>query len=305
MNILITGGTGFIGRALTAELLNRGHTITVLTRNTTKARRRLPKACEVITTLADYQPSPTIDAIVNLAGEPIANARWTPARKQRLRDSRLGVTQDILAFIARSEKKPGVLVSGSAVGYYGDQRDLPVKEDSEPHTDFSHLLCRDWEQAALGAEALGVRVALVRTGLVIGHSGFLARMLPAFRLGLGGRLGDGQQYMPWIHLDDEVGLICELIFNEHARGAFNATAPHPVTNQAFTRCLGLVLNRPTWFSVPAALLRFALGELSQLLLTGQRALPARATHELYYAYRYPELETALRETLAKRHSRQN
>lgn len=297
MHILLTGGTGFIGKALCEELVRRGHSLTVVTRRASRIKRVMPDGVQLIPSVSSILPTVSIDAIVNLAGEPIADSRWTSARIRQLRDSRIGITEDIISYIARAKNKPQVLVSGSAVGYYGDQGTAWVTEKSAPHVEFTHSLCRDWENTACKAAEYGVRVALIRTGLVIGPGGFLGRLLPLFKLGLGGQLGDGSQYMPWIHRDDEINILCELLFNERAQGAYNATAPNPVTNHEFTQTLGQLLNRPTFLPAPAFMLRLLLGDMSRLLLTGQRAQPERLTHELQFTFRYPTLTAALTATL--------
>lgn len=300
MEILITGGTGFIGKTLCRRLLQGGHRLTLLSR---QAPEKVRKLCgEPVTPLASLEqlsPARHFDAVINLAGESIAASRWTPARKELLWDSRIGLTSQLIRFIAAAEAKPLVLVSGSAVGYYGNRGDEPLAEESSGRDDFGHRLCAAWEEEALRAGDHGVRVCLLRTGLVVGRGGgFLQRMLPLFKLGLGGRIGDGRQWMSWVHLDDHVAMTEYLLGNAGLEGAFNATAPNPVTNREFTETLAKVLRRPAWFPVPAAVLRPALGEMAELLLGGQRVLPARFRKESF-AFRYERLEAALREALGR------
>lgn len=298
MNILLTGGTGFIGQALCRQLLAQGHSLTLLSRNPAKAAALFGAAVATVDTLAALRPEQHFQAVVNLAGEPILGARWTPRRKQQLLDSRVGLTQQLLAFMARAEQKPAVLLSGSAAGWYGDQGDAPLDESSPCRTpDFGHELCRRWEEAALEAEGLGVRVCLLRTGLVVGkHGGFLARMLPLFRLGLGGSLGDGRQWMPWIHLHDHIAITTLLLEDAALAGAFNLCAPHPATNAEFSRALAAVLHRPACLPLPAWLLRAAMGEMAGLLLGGQHALPQRIL-QAGYQFQFPQLEEALRQVV--------
>lgn len=235
-----------------------------------------------------------VDAVVNLAGEGIADKRWTAARKEALQSSRLLSTRTLVRAIQACSKPPRVLVSGSGVGYYGAHGDEPVTEDTPPGADFLARLCVEWEQEARAAESRATRVAIVRTGLALDRDeGALAKMLPPFRLGLGATLGSGRQYMPWIHVDDWTAGVAWLISDERASGAFNVTAPEPVTNREFTRTLGRVLGRPAFFVAPAFVLQAALGELASALLTGQRVLPARAEQH-GFRFSYPALEPALR-----------
>ncbi len=295
LSILVTGGTGFIGTRLCEVLAEAGHRVTVLTRDNRRGRKFRGRVTliENLHTLGRDTP---FDAIVNLAGEPIAAGRWTEARKRKIRDSRLAVTDAVIRFIARSRHKPSVLVSGSAIGVYGVDDETVFTEASEGRPCFTEEVCRAWEQAARAAERHGVRVCLLRTGLVLGASGgALARMLPPFELGLGGPIGRGRQWMSWIHLDDLVGLIIHAIAVETVRGPLNGTAPEPVRNDAFARALGRALHRPVWLPMPAFTLRLALGQLAdELLLGGQRVLPKQA-EETGYLFAYPTLDTALKE----------
>lgn len=297
MHCLITGGTGFIGSALCSRLAAEGHTLTVLSRDPGRAVRVLPPGTRCIRAVAELGAAERVDAVVNLAGEPIADARWSAARKRLLAASRIDLTRDLVAWMARAERRPAVLVSASAIGFYGDQGDTPLSEDSAPAPEYQHDLCRAWEEAARGAEALDVRTVVLRIGVVVGRAGgFLQKMLPPFRLGLGGPVGHGRQWMSWVHRDDVIGMIAWALEREDLRGVLNATAPAPVTSREFARTLGAVLHRPAVLPLPAPVLKLAFGEMSRLLLTGQRVLPARAERE-GYQFRYPVLEAALREAV--------
>lgn len=292
-SILVTGGTGFIGSALCRALLADGHSVTVLSRSPEKVRKRCGDAVQSMGALDDWTPGLVFDAVVNLAGEPIADRAWTDAQKQRIRDSRIALTERLVAAIARARVKPLVLLSGSAIGFYGDTGDRAVDEDAPPADDFAAVLCRDWELATRAAEPLGVRVCLLRTGLVLDPSGGLLRkMLPSFRAGFGARLGDGRQWMSWIALADHLDAMRFLLAAEGARGAFNLTAPAPVTNAAFTQQLAGALGRRAFLVAPATVLRLALGERAPMLLGGQRVLPRRL-EALGFPFRFPALDAAL------------
>lgn len=299
MNILITGGTGFIGQRLCSALRRDAHQLWVLSRQPGRVAGLCGNDVHALESLETLDEDLQIDAVINLAGEPIADRRWSDAQKQKLVDSRMQTTQAINAWIQRAAHKPSVLISGSAIGFYGDTGAREVTEDSPPVNEFTHQLCRDWEEEALKAETLGVRVALLRTGIVLGRDGgALRKMLPAFRFGLGGPIGRGDQWMSWIHRDDMVSIILFLLKHENLSGAFNATAPHAVMNRQFTRTLGQVLRRPTLLPMPAFVLKLLFGEMSHLLLTGQKVLPQRLLdHD--YAFRFEELEDALQEILQK------
>jgi len=295
---LVTGGSGFIGQALSRRLAGRGDRLTVLARNPARAAARLPASVRVVRSVAEIAAGERIDGVINLAGEPIAAGRWSAARKRRLEDSRIGLTREVVRWIAGRAQRPAVLLSASAIGFYGDQGDATVTERSAPRPEYTHELCTRWEAAAHEAEALGVRTVLLRIGLVVGpDGGFLARMLPPFRLGLGGPVGSGDQWMSWIHREDVLGLIDLLLAREDLQGAFNLTAPRPATSRDFAAALGRALHRPAKLPLPAFVLRAAFGEMSRLLLTGQRVLPARAL-EAGYEFRFPTLDDALREVLA-------
>ncbi|MEG2804169.1 TIGR01777 family oxidoreductase [Stenotrophomonas sp.] len=287
MDILITGGTGFIGRPLCTALLAAGHGVHVLTR---RPGAPPPPGVYYIGRLDDVGP---VQAVVNLAGEPLTDGRWTQARKQAFHASRIGTTRALLAWMQALPTPPQVLVSGSAIGYYGPRDGTPLDEASAPGDDFAAMLCRQWEAEAFKADEIGVRTCVVRTGIVLDRDGgALARMLPPFRLGLGGPMGDGRQWMSWIHREDLVGLILWLLANDAARGAYNGTAPGTLTNADFARTLAKVLGRPALLTTPAFALKLAFGEMAQLLLTGQNVQPVRAL-DGGYRFQYPTLDGAL------------
>lgn len=293
MRILMTGGTGFIGQQLCRRLSGR-HELLVWSRRPEQVARLCGPGIQAVSTLSELDAAPP-EAVINLAGAPIASRPWTEARRRELYHSRVTLTHTLVDAMTRWQPAPHILLNASAVGFYGDQGEQPLDETSPPHDEFQHRLCRDWEQAALGASALGTRVCLLRFGLVLGRGGgFLQRLLLPFRLGLGGRLGDGRQWMSWIHMEDLLDIIEQALLDSRLQGPINATAPEPVTNEAFTRSLAAQLHRPAFLPVPAAALRLALGELSTLLLGGQRVYPRRL-QDHGTVFRFPSLEKALRD----------
>ena len=293
MRILVTGASGFIGRHLCPVLAGADHEVIAWVQ--TSGRDRLEGVHEVVSTLDGIRDP--VDAIVNLAGASIAGGRWTVRRKAVLLDSRIGTTRRLLDWMA-TVAPPRVLVSASAVGWYGDHADRCITEESAPGLDFAAGLCQRWELVAQEARALGSRVAVVRTGVVLGDGGALASMLPAFRLGLGGPLAGGAQYFPWIHVDDIVEIYRWLVEREQVEGPYNAAAPTPVSQAQLARTLGEVLGRPAIMNVPAWTLKMLLGEMSGLLLTSSRMEPRRLMEEGFH-FRHPELRPAL-ETLLKK-----
>ncbi|WP_447927649.1 TIGR01777 family oxidoreductase [Vreelandella sp. EE27] len=302
MRILVTGGTGFVGKRLCEKLIGGGHQVDVVSRSPSKAARVLPRECTTGESAMAFIDTPP-EAIVNLAGESIAGKRWSDTQKKRLISSRVETTTALVEFCKALEKAgkplPAVMVSGSAMGYYGDQGQKKVDEQTPPHEEFAHRLCVQWEAAAEPVKALGVRLAIVRIGLVLeAGGGTLAKMLPPFKMGLGGRFGDGQQFMPWVHREDLVEAIIYLINKPGLEGPFNGGAPHPVTNEAFTKTLARHLHRPAMFPVPAFVLKAGLGEMSRLLLTGADMRPERL-HEAGFNFGYPTLDKALDDILAK------
>ncbi|MGQ7817404.1 TIGR01777 family oxidoreductase [Metapseudomonas furukawaii] len=297
MHILLTGGTGLIGRALCRRWLGEGHQLTVLSRRPQSVASLCGRSVRGISQFSDYGDEP-LDAIVNLAGEPIADRPWSNKRKAQLWGSRITLTEQLLEWLEKRDQKPQVLISGSAVGWYGDGGERELTEDSPPVTDdFASQLCVAWEETAQRAEALGIRVVLVRTGLVLAREGgFLKRLLPPFRLGLGGPLGNGRQWMPWIHLEDQIALMDFLLRRDDARGPYNACSPQPVRNRDFARSLGRALGRPAFMPAPAFVLRPLLGELAELLLGGQRAVPARL-RAAGFTFAFTDLDMALGDLL--------
>ena len=295
MEIFITGGTGYIGRHLCRELLAAGHRVTVLSRRSAERAQAICGAVEVVHAPEEMTGA---EVVVNLAGEPIVGPRWTAARKRALWESRVGLTGRLVARMVALEPPPRVLLSGSAVGYYGDRGGEVLVEESPPGSGFGAELCVAWEAAALEAERKGIRVCLLRTGPVLGpDGGLLARMRLPFRLGLGGPLGSGRQWFAWIHLQDHLRILRFLMDHETLEGPFNATAPAPVTQRAFARALGRVLRRPALLPAPAPLLRLLLGEQAEVLLGSQRAVPERLL-KAGFRFDFPELEPALRRAVA-------
>lgn len=293
----MTGGTGFIGRELCSRLIRDQHDITILTRQPDRVAKQFGHGVRSLKSLSERTPGDTFDAIINLAGEPIMARRWTAERKRILFESRVTLTSDLVEGMARTTSRPSVFISGSAIGIYGNQGDSLLDEHHSGGQGYAHDLCLAWEQAARGAETLGIRTCLLRTGLVVGRNGgFLQQMLPAFRYGLGGQIGSGSQWMSWIHLQDEIGIIMHLLTDNSAHGAFNATAPNPVTNRDFTRLLARQLHRPALVPLPAWLLKYGMGERAELLLDSQRVIPNRI-QALGYEFVHPTLSTTLQDIL--------
>jgi uncharacterized protein len=352
VDILITGGTGLIGQQLCKALLAEGHELTVLSRNPDSVPAKCGAGIHAMAELDEWQSGASFDAVINLAGEPIVDARWTAQRKQVLWYSRVSLTEHLVRRIAAARRKPSVLLSGSAVGYYGNRGDAVLDESAATGEDFAAELCKAWEDAARGAENVGVRlrhvtdkttshstrranytrqvagygedsrlreqphrsssrteglrptgsevrVCRLRTGLVLSrHGGLLGRMLLPFKLGLGARLGDGKQWMSWVHIDDYVAMLLSLLRNAQASGPYNMTSPQPATNAEFTAALAAVLHRPVPFIVPATFLRLGMGERACLLLEGQRVLPKKMT-AAGFRFAYTNLTDALQDLLGK------
>jgi uncharacterized protein (TIGR01777 family) len=290
--VLVTGATGFVGSRLVAALAGAGHQVIALVRNPAKAEL-LPPPITLITSLDQLSDGTVVDAIVNLAGEPISNGPWTQARRRAIVESRVTMTGDLVKLIARLKQKPAVLVSGSAIGWYGLWQDQVLSESASSHVCFSHELCDAWERAAQAAEAHGVRVVCLRIGLVLGtEGGLITRILTPFEFGLGGPLGSGRQWMSWIERDDLVRLIAHVIARSDISGPVNATAPIPVTNNKFTEELARRLHRPAVFRIPDALLRRLGGDFaSELLLGGQRVIPNKALSH-GFVFRHETLRSA-------------
>jgi uncharacterized protein (TIGR01777 family) len=302
MRVLITGATGFIGRALVMRLLRDGHHVTAWVRSKASARSKLGAEVE----LAGPEDGPAgalaaltakADGVINLAGEPIFGARWTDAQKKRLVASRVETTKAIVDGIARATTRPKVLVSTSAVGLYGDGGDAIIDESSKTGSDFLADICAAWEAEATEARRHGVRVAIVRVGIVLGAGGgALEKMLPPFKLGAGGPMGSGKQWFPWIHLEDIVEIFARALTDERMTGAYNGTAPKPVLNAELATALGRALHRPAFLPVPGFALKLVLGEAASGLLGGQRALP-KALEALGFPFRFATIEAALADIL--------
>jgi uncharacterized protein (TIGR01777 family) len=290
--ILVTGATGFIGSRLVSSLTDAGHQVIALVRNPAKADMLRPPIT-LITSLDQLAADVRIDAIVNLAGEPIGNGLWTEAKRRKILDSRIGMTDDVIGLIVRLERRPGVLLSGSAIGWYGLWQDQPLTESAKAHACFSHALCDAWEKAASRAAGYGVRVVHLRIGLVVGtEGGLLTRMLTPFEFGLGGPMGSGKQWMSWIERDDLIRLMIHALARSDIAGPINATAPMPVTNIKFTEELGRRLQRPAVFRIPAALLHHLAGDFAdELLLGGQRVIPNKALSS-GFVFRHETLRSA-------------
>lgn len=300
MRVAVTGATGTIGRAAVGALRQRGDEVVALSRDADRAREALGPAVEAVSWPDPAGAPPPgdalagCDAVLNLLGEPL-DQRWSDAAKRRIRDSRVGATRKLVDALGPLDPRPRVLVSQSASGYYGPRGGEPVDESEPAGDDFLAGTVREWEREALRAQDLGLRVAMARSAVVLApSSGALARMLPFFKLGVGGPVAGGRQYLPWVHLDDEAGALAFLLHTEAARGPFNLAAPQAVTNSEFSRALGRALRRPAFIPVPAVALRVLYGEMSQVVTTGVRLVPRRL-EELGYRFRWTELEPALRD----------
>ncbi len=301
MRILITGGRGFIGSALCAYFIKKGEQVSVLTRNM-NASSNLPKEIKFMDTLDPECDA--FDVIINLAGEPLAKKRWNLAVKEVIFDSRVKTTQNLVDYIRLAKHRPSVLLSGSAIGFYGSSETAVFKEDSEPaDSGFTHQLCAAWENAALQAAALGVRVCTLRTGIVLEkHGGALKQMLPSFRCGLGAQLGYGKQWMSWIHLNDFVHAIDFLIQHVEISGPVNLTAPVPITHHGFVKHLAQALHRPCFIKLPSALVRLIFGQMADmLLLKGQRVIPQKL-EDAGFIFKFRDLHKAFKAIFLPKHT---
>lgn len=305
LHILLTGGTGFLGQALSRALLLQGHRLTLWVRNPEKAEALYGTAVRLVTRLAEVEPNDMPDVLLNFSGEPILGPRWSPQRQQQLHASRSGVTQALVDWVAAAPRKPGLQLSASAIGYYGIQAagdKTALAEDAPPQPIFMSELCQRWEQTAQGMAAFGVAVACVRLGVVLGLKGALPEMLRPFRFGVGTRMGRGDQMLSWVHLDDVVAGVLHLLAQLPGTlpsGAYNLTAPHPVSQQEFTDTACRVLHRPLALPVPAAVLNLVLGEQASLLTEGQCVVPQRLLADGYH-FRFERLEAALQDLERKR-----
>ena len=292
-HIFITGGSGFIGSRLCTLLLEQGHQITILSRQAERVRTIWHDKITVISQLTQLSDCPPPNWVINLAGEPIVDRPWTEKRKALLRNSRIALTKSLFDTLQQLPEQPDVIISGSAIGFYGDTGNNVVTESSSQGQGFAAELCHDWEQVAQTHRHKNSRLCLIRTGVVIGtESGMLKKVTLPFKLGLGGPLGNGQQWLSWIALDDICNLILFLAENKQCEGIYNATSPNPITNIIFTKTLGKVLKRPTILPMPAFMLKAILGEASSLLLGSQRVLPQRAI-EAGFTFKYPNMKPCL------------
>ncbi|GAC25424.1 epimerase family protein SAR0825 [Paraglaciecola mesophila KMM 241] len=292
MRILITGGTGLIGSNLIPKL--KPNDITVVTRNVSQAELILGHKVTLISSLDEFKNLDNFHVVINLAGEPIINKRWSDEQKKVIEHSRWDITEKLISLMKASNDPPSLFVNGSAIGYYGRQGDEIIDEDFDsPNDEFSHQLCERWEFLARKAESERTRVCIIRTGIVITRrGGALMKMVPPFKFGLGGPMGSGKQYMSWIHLEDMLDGLIHIIDNIECKGVYNFTAPNPVTNAEFSKTLASVLHRPSLLPMPSFALRVIMGEAADLLLYGQRVIPKRL-QESGYQFHYPELEHAL------------
>lgn len=306
MKIAITGATGFVGTRLVERLQQDDHQLVVFTRSASRGRKTFPQAafpqveiveCNILEAGPWQGAIVGCDAVVNLAGAPISE-RWTPQHKKAIIDSRQLGTKRLVEAINQAQPGPSVLVSSSAIGYYGTSETAVFDESSEPADpqDFLSRVCQVWEQEAQRARASGTRVVILRTGIVLGMGGAIAKMLPPFKLFAGGPIGSGKQWFSWIHRDDLVNLMIQAITDPDMRGIYNATAPNPVRMEALCQTLGDVLNRPSWLPVPEFVLETLLGDGAQVVLEGQKVVPSR-TQQTSFKYQYPQLREALEEII--------
>ncbi len=281
MKIVASGMSGFIGKPLSVKLAQKHELIFLKRLSSAPAPGNWANAVD------------GADAVINLSGEPIAGKRWTKAQKKELITSRLNTTRALVEAIGKAKNKPHVFINASAIGFYGDRGSLPLQENASAGIGFLPDVCKEWERQAFKAESFGVRTILLRTGVVLGkNGGAMAKMLPPFQLGLGGPLGNGKQYMSWIHLEDEVSAIVHVLENTQIRGPVNLTAPNAVTMGQFAKTLGKVLKRPALFSVPAPVLKILLGEMATMLLEGQNVEP-KVLLDSGFHFKFPNLESAL------------
>ncbi len=295
MRILITGGTGFIGQELVRSLIKSGDEILVKTRNIKKAQRLFKDKIIAVKSFDEISADSKIDVIINLAGEGIADKKWDDKQKAELINSRVNITSELIGLIAKLDTKPKQLINGSAIGYYGSHGDKILNEESKPNQEFTHDLCQKWEDEALKAKELGVKIAIIRLGVVLGNDGgTIKKMATPFKMGLGGQIGNGQQYFSWVHIDDVVNAINYLKDNDK-EGIFNLTSPNAVTNREFTKSFGKAINRPTIFPMPALMVKTLFGEMGKtLLLSGQRVYPENLL-QAGFEFKFETIDEALNE----------
>ena len=305
MKIAITGATGLVGSRLVSKLNEAEHQLVIFTRNRDKAKRLFPQEAFSNLEIVKYTPQASgdwqqkisgCDGVVNLAGEPIAE-RWTQAQKEKIRTSRQLGTRKLVEAIAKAEQKPQVLVSGSAIGYYGTSETATFDENSPPGDDFLAQVCQQWEAEAQKVTELGVRLVILRIGIVLANGGALGKMIGPFKMFAGGPIGSGRQWFSWIHRDDLVSLIIEALNRNDMSGAYNATAPNPVKMSQLCQNLGEAMNRPSWLPVPDFVLEVLLGDGAKVVLEGQQVLPKK-TQAIGFNYQYPEIEPALAEIVS-------
>ncbi|XOV81404.1 MAG: TIGR01777 family oxidoreductase [Aestuariibacter sp.] len=304
MNILLTGASGLIGKALLKNLVADGHHVLAVSRSPEKAQTAIKKqygnqvlaAVDWCQSIEELQDVDAIDAVINLAGEPIVASRWTDSQKRRIENSRWLITKQLVDLIHKSANPPAVFISGSAIGYYGRQDSQPIDEDYEQvYPEFSHQLCKRWENIAMEASSDVTRVCLLRTGIVLSNKGgALDKMVLPFKLGLGGPIGDGKHFMSWIHIEDMVSGILHLLHSEISKGAYNLTAPNPANNKDFAKALAKALSRPALITTPKFALRLLLGEMADLLIYGQNVLPTKLQQE-GFEFRFGQLDAALQD----------
>lgn len=305
MKVAITGATGFVGTHLVEKLHQQGHSIIVLTRNAGRGRRVFPSSTFSNVEIVEYTPLVSgdwqaaiagCDGVVNLAGAPIAESRWTPERKAEILESRQLGTRKLVEAITKANPKPQVLVNSSAIGYYGTSEVNTYDENSPPGDDFLAMVCKTWEAEAQQAAQSGTRVVILRTGIVLGLGGALGKMLTPFKMFFGGPLGTGRQWFSWIHLNDLVDLIIQALTDSHMQGVYNATAPNPLRMAEFCQQVGEVLKRPSWLPVPEFALEALLGDAAIVVIEGQQVIPKR-TQESGFTYQYSTIKPALQDIL--------
>ena len=302
MKVLVTGATGFVGKRVVKQLLDQGDEVVVLTRNIAKGALELGKNCKYFLwsdtkTLPPEEAFEGVEGVVNLMGEGIADKRWTEEQKKKIYESRITSTSQLIERMKGLSIKPKVFVSSSAIGIYGNRGNEEITEQSSTVDDFLANVCKDWEASANKAAELGMRVAIIRTGVVIGkNGGALKKMLPIFKLGGGGPVGSGKQYMSWIHVDDIAGMFVFALKDPSVQGIYNGTSPYPATSKDFAKELGKALHRPAFAPAPGFALKLVFGEMSQVLLDGQKVMPVKFK-ERKFRFRYPTLEMALKESI--------
>ena len=295
MKYLITGGTGFIGKHLCNKLIAEENEVIVLSRSKDKVFKIFKDKVKAINNLDELPNSEKIDVTINLAGEGIANKRWSEEQKKTLMDSRVGTTKELISLFSRLDNKPKIFISASAIGYYGSHSDEILTETSKPNKEFTHELCKKWEQEALNAEDLKIRTCITRLGVVLGKGeGTLKKMEPPFKLGLGGKIGSGEQYFSWVHINDVISAFEHLINNKKLSGIFNLSSPNAITNSNFTKALGTALNRLTIFPMPSFAVKTMFGEMGEtLLLNGQRVFPKKLL-DSGFKFNFEKIDEALK-----------